>query len=48
MNEPKYLRWIVEEEGIIENFKGKIKCYRIKYNDDSDVLDDSKTLYFGF
>ncbi len=40
MNEPKYLRWIVEEEGIIENFKGKIKCYRIKYNDDSDVLDD--------
>lgn len=40
LDEPKYLKWIVEEEGIIENAEGKIKCYRLNYNNDPDVLDD--------
>lgn len=35
-----YLKWIVEENGIIENFDKTLKCYNIDYNNDDKVLDD--------
>ena len=40
LDEPKYLKWIVEENGVIENSEKEIKCYRINYNNHPDVLDD--------
>lgn len=40
MDKPEYLHWIIKEEGIIENNSIPIKCFRIEYNNDSEVLDD--------
>ena len=40
MDKPKYLKWIVEEDGIIENFDRPLRCYIIDYNKDTEVLDD--------
>lgn len=40
MDKPKYLKWIVEEAGVIENFNKTLKCFNIDYNNDAEVLDD--------
>lgn len=40
MVEPKYIHWIEEENIKIDNYSGEIKCYRLNYNHDNDVLDD--------
>jgi len=40
LDKPKYLKWIVEEDGIIENFDKALRCYIIDYNKDTEVLDD--------
>ena len=43
MKKPKYLKWIVEEEGInFEDYKQseKLKCYRLSYSKDDTILDD--------
>lgn len=39
MKKPEYLKWLVEEQGQIENSEKTIKCYKINYNDDPVVLD---------
>lgn len=39
MKEPEYLKWIVEEDAKIINYSNALKCYRIDYNHDSNVLD---------
>lgn len=39
MKAPEYLKWLVEEQGQIENSDKTIKCFKIDYNDDPDVLD---------
>lgn len=39
MREPEYLKWIVEEDAEIINNDNVIKCYRIDYNKDPDILD---------
>ena len=39
MEEPEYLKWIVEEQGQIVNLGKEIKCYRVDYNNDPNVLD---------
>ena len=40
LDKPKYLKWIVEEAGVIENFNKTLKCFNIDYNNDAEVLDD--------
>lgn len=40
MNKPEYLRWIIKEDGVIKDNSIPLKCYRIEYNNDPDVLDD--------
>ena len=40
MDRPKYLKWIIKENGIIENSSIPLKCYKIDYNNDSDILDN--------
>ncbi len=40
MNKPEYLRWIIKEDGVIKDNSIQLKCYRIEYNNDPDVLDD--------
>ena len=40
VTQPKYLRWIVKEEGIVLDSGETVKCFRIDYNSDDEVLDD--------
>jgi len=40
MDKPLYIDWLVEESGITLNGTQEIKCYRIDYCDDSNVIDD--------
>ena len=40
LNKPKYLHWIIEEAGVLENNTIPIQCYRIEYNNDPEILDD--------
>ena len=43
MEKPKYLKWIVEEKGVDfeDHQQGeKLKCYRLSYNKDEEILDD--------
>lgn len=40
MKRPEYLKWIIEEQGRIENNDKQIKCYKIEYNNDLIILDE--------
>lgn len=40
MIRPEYLKWIIEEQGLIENNDKQIKCYKIEYNNDPIILDE--------
>ena len=40
MEKPKYIDWLVEEQGVQLNETHAVICYRIDYNDDPDVIDD--------
>lgn len=40
MDKPKYIKWLVEENGIVRNYSGTLFCYRIDYNNDNEILDD--------
>ena len=48
LDKPKYLKWIVEEAGVIENFNKTLKCFNIDYNNDAEVLDDTYILQYQF
>ena len=39
MQEPQYMRWLVEEKTVLNNGI-PVKSYYIDYNDDPEVLDD--------
>lgn len=40
MNRPKYIKWIVEETGVTLENNTPVKCYRINYKINEEVLDD--------
>lgn len=40
MEKPSYLAWLFEEEGVILDNGESIKCYRLDYLDDEEILDD--------
>ncbi len=40
MQKPRYLSWIVEDEGITLNKKTPLNCYKLNYQLNEDVLDD--------
>lgn len=40
MEKPQYIDWIVEETGIVIKDDIPLKCYKIDYKDDENILDD--------
>ena len=40
MDRPRYMRWIVEENGVVFEDNAPQKCYRIDYGTDGQILDD--------
>lgn len=40
MDEPQYIHWLVEEDGIKIKDNIVIKCYKINYQDDDTILND--------
>ena len=40
MKRPRYIDWFVEENGIRIKENIPLKCYKVDYKDDEDILDE--------
>lgn len=40
MERPKYIKWIVKEDGVVFEDKQPLNCYKLSYEIDNDILED--------
>lgn len=39
MERPEYLKWLIEEDGVVLDNGEPIKCYKLDYTDDEEIVD---------
>ncbi len=39
MEKPSYLKWLIEEDGVVLDNGERLKCYKLDYSDEEEILD---------